>query len=73
MRIASNLAVSAGVTRYPLLMPKKEPELQTTPKGTPIPTPTRGEFDANLDKLLKAPKPPKKVVGRRRVGGSQAL
>ena len=42
--------------RYPLLMPDREPEMQTTPKGTPIPTPTRGEFDPNLGRLLKAPK-----------------
>jgi hypothetical protein len=29
----------------PLSMTEKEPEMRTTPKGTPIPTPTRGEFD----------------------------
>ncbi len=38
---------------------------QYTPKGLKIPVPTRGEFDANLDKLLKAPPPPKKVLGLR--------
>jgi hypothetical protein len=41
------------------------PEVQKTPEGYEIPVPKRGEFDANLDKLLKAPKPPKKVAGRR--------
>ena len=56
------------MTRYPLPMPDKEPEMQETPKGTPIPTPTRGEFDANLAKLLKAPRPPRKVSGRRAAG-----
>ena len=36
----------------------KEPAIeQYTPKGLKIPIPTRGEFDANLDKLLKAPAP----------------
>ena len=49
-------------------MPEKEQEMQHTPKGTPIPIPTRGEFDANLAKLLKAPKPPRKVSGRRAAG-----
>lgn len=39
--------------------------MQTTPKGTPIPTATQGEFDANLAKLLEAPKPPRKVSGPR--------
>ena len=39
-------------------MPKDEPEEQYTPKGLKIPIPTRGEFDANLDTLLKAPPPP---------------
>jgi hypothetical protein len=41
-------------------------DTQVTPQGETIPVPTRGEFDANLDKLLKAPRPPKKVAGRRR-------
>ncbi len=45
--------------------------MQHTPKGTPIPIPTRGEFDANLAKLLKAPKPPRKVSGRRAAGKPQ--
>ena len=49
-------------------MPDKEPEMQTTTKGTPIPMPTPGEFDANLAKLLKAPTPPGKMSGRRAVG-----
>jgi hypothetical protein len=39
-------------------MPKEQPTEQYTPKGLKIPVPTRGEFDANLDKLLKAPAPP---------------
>lgn len=39
-------------------MSKQEPDEQYTPKGLKIPVPTRGEFDANLDKLLKAPPPP---------------
>jgi hypothetical protein len=46
------------MTRYPVLMPKTEQGEQYTPKGLKIPVPTRGEFDANLDKLLKAPPPP---------------
>jgi hypothetical protein len=47
-------------------MPDQEQTAQQlTPKGTPIPTPTREEFDRNLDRLLKAPPPPKKVSGRR--------
>ena len=37
-----------------------EPDEQYTPKGLKIPVPTRREFDANLDKLLKAPTPPAK-------------
>jgi hypothetical protein len=43
---------------YPLAMPKEPADEQYTPKGLKIPVPTRGEFDANLDKLLKAPPPP---------------
>jgi hypothetical protein len=39
-------------------MAKQEPDEQYTPKGLKIPVPTRGEFDANLDKILKAPPPP---------------
>lgn len=42
-------------------MPKDEQDEQDeqyTPKGERIPVPTRGEFDKNLDKLLKAPAPP---------------
>jgi hypothetical protein len=39
-------------------MPKEPATEQYTPKGLKIPIPTRGEFDANLDKLLKAPSPP---------------
>ena len=43
----------------------KEPATeQYTPKGLKIPIPTRGEFDANLAKVLKAPAP-KKVLGLR--------
>ena len=38
---------------------------QKTPKGYEIPVPTRGGFDANLGKLVKAPAPPKKITGRR--------
>jgi hypothetical protein len=38
-------------------MPEQEPDEQYTPKGLKIPVPTRGEFDRNLDKLLKAPPP----------------
>ena len=47
-------------------MAKQEPDEQFTPRGLKIPVPTRGEFDANLDKVLKAPAPPKKVLGLRR-------
>ena len=43
----------------------RPPKVQKTTEGYEIPVPKRGEFDANLDKLLKAPKPPKKVAGRR--------
>ena len=48
-------------------MPKDEPETQYTPKGHEIPVPTRGEFAANLDKLVKAPAPdkPKRKSARR--------
>jgi hypothetical protein len=49
-------------------MPDQEPEMQYTPKGLKIPIPTRAEFDANLAKVLKAPRPPKKVSGRRAAG-----
>ena len=42
-------------------MPKPKSDTQTTPQGAIIPVPKRREFDANLDKLLKAPKPPKRV------------
>ena len=30
---------------------------QKTPKGYEIPVPTKGEFEAVLDKVAKAPKP----------------
>jgi hypothetical protein len=43
----------------------RTPKSQKTPEGYEIPVPKRGEFDANLDKLLKAPQPPKQVPGRR--------
>jgi hypothetical protein len=33
-------------------MPKEQPMEQYTPKGLRIPIPTRGEFDANLDRVL---------------------
>jgi hypothetical protein len=39
-------------------MVHEEPTKQYTPTGLKIPVPTRGEFDRNLDKLLKAPPPP---------------
>jgi hypothetical protein len=39
-------------------MPKTQPDEQYTSKGLKIPIPTRSEFDANLDKLIKAPAPP---------------
>ena len=39
-------------------MAKQPATEQYTPKGLKIPVPTRGEFDANLDKLIKAPAPP---------------
>jgi hypothetical protein len=38
-------------------MAKDEPTEQYTPTGLKIPVPTRGEFDRNLDRLLKAPPP----------------
>jgi hypothetical protein len=56
--------------RYPLPMPES-PKVQKTPEGYEIPVPTRGEFDANLDKLLRAPQPPKRVAGRRQAGGGR--
>jgi hypothetical protein len=55
-----------------VLMPKQKSLAQVTPEGYEIPVPKRGEFDANLDKLLKAPKPPKKVSGRRQVKGIES-
>jgi hypothetical protein len=42
-------------TRYLLLTPKLDSDTQVTPQGATIPVPKRGEFDANLDKLLKGP------------------
>jgi hypothetical protein len=39
-------------------MPKEPATKHYTPKGLKIRIPTRGEFDANLDKLLTAPSPP---------------
>jgi len=45
-------------------MPEPTPDEQYTPKGLKIPVPTRGEFDANLTKVLKAPAP-KRVLGLR--------
>jgi hypothetical protein len=49
--------------------PKPTPR---TPAGYEILVPKRGEFDANLDKLLKAPQPPTKVAGRRPGWGNAA-
>lgn len=46
-------------------MAKQEPEEQYTPKGLKIPVPTREEFDANLDKLLKAQPPPSRYRKKR--------
>jgi hypothetical protein len=46
-------------------MPEPQPDTQVTPQGATIPVPKRGEFDANLDKLLKAPQAPAKVLGKR--------
>jgi hypothetical protein len=40
-------------------MPKAPPK-QKTPKGAEIPVPTRKEFYANLDKMVKAPVPVKR-------------
>ncbi|MBJ7594492.1 MAG: hypothetical protein JF886_06440 [Candidatus Dormibacteraeota bacterium] len=51
-------------------MAKQEPTEQYTPKGLKIPVPTRGEFDANLDKVLKAPPPPSRY--RKRSGNRPA-
>jgi hypothetical protein len=46
--------------------------MQHTPKGTPIPTPTRGEFDANLAKASQgaeaAPEGVKPSGGRQAPG-----
>lgn len=39
-------------------MPKDAEGDQYTPKGNKIPVPMRADFDANLDKLIKAPQPP---------------
>ena len=70
----SNTAVGAPRC-YALLMPKAEKDEQYTPRGEKIPVPTRGEFDANLDKLLKAPPPPPKYrkcrSGNRPAGGRE--
>jgi hypothetical protein len=60
-----------ATTRYPLTMPRTPK--QTTPEGYEIPVPKRGEFDANLDELLKAPQPPKRVPGRRQTGPRSPL
>jgi hypothetical protein len=46
-------------------MTDKSDDAQVTPQGETIPIPTRAEFDANLDTLVKAPRPPGKVPGRR--------
>jgi hypothetical protein len=52
-------------------MPKQPATEQYTPKGLKIPIPTRGEFDANLDKLLKAPPPaPRYRKGKRSADGA---
>jgi hypothetical protein len=44
-------------TRYSLLMP--DATKQKTRKGAEIPIPTRKEFYADLDKVVKAPVPPR--------------
>lgn len=54
------------------LMPKDEPDEQYTPRGEKIPVPTRGEFDKNLDKLLKAPPPPPRYRKKPRSGDRPA-
>jgi hypothetical protein len=46
---------------YALLMAKEPDVEQYTPRGAKIPIPERGEFRRNLDKLMKAPAPSKKV------------
>jgi hypothetical protein len=52
-------------------MPKEPATEQYTPKGLKIPIPTRGEFDANLDKLLKAPAPASRYrKGKRSADGA---
>jgi hypothetical protein len=40
---------------------RDQPDEQYTPRGKKIPIPERGEFRRNLDKLIKAPAPGKKV------------
>jgi hypothetical protein len=45
---------------------KLPPETQFTPRGKEIPIPTREEFAGNLDKLVKAPPPPKRELSGRR-------
>jgi hypothetical protein len=53
-------------------MPKEPATEQYTPKGLKIPIPTRGEFDANLDKLIKAPAPPSRYRKGKRSGDGAA-
>jgi hypothetical protein len=42
-----------GTQRNPFYMVKHEPDAQYTPRGLKIPLPTRGELDANLDRLRR--------------------
>jgi hypothetical protein len=38
-------------------MVKTQPDEQYTPRGAKIPIPEKGEFQRNLDKLIKAEQP----------------
>lgn len=44
-------------------MPKPDRSKQKTPKGAEIPVPKRKEFYADLDRMVKAPTPPRKAPG----------
>ena len=46
-------------------MPRSESDEQYTPKGQKIPVPTWGDVLGDLEKVAKAPPPPKPNKGRR--------
>lgn len=64
-RATLSVAISEGDNRYPRFMPKEADREQYTPKGHKIPVPTWGDVLADLEKVAKAPPPPKPNKGRR--------